>query len=180
MRGLVAIAFGILAVAAPGLALGALVLLFGAYAIVDGFVLLGALIVGRPEARHHVWEVAIIGALGVATGVVALVLPGITALALLYVAAFWAITTGAMAVLAAIRLRREIQGEIWLGLGGAISVLFGLFLVAFPGAGLLSLIWLVGVWAVAFGLSNLMLAYRLRTHRVRLLAAQPRSYGGAR
>jgi uncharacterized membrane protein HdeD (DUF308 family) len=170
IRGLVAIAFGVAAVAVPGLALWALVLLFGAYAIVDGGILLGALIIGRPEARHHTWEVAIIGALGIAAGVTALVYPGITALALLYVAAFWAITTGLMAVIAAIRLRREIQGEIWLGLGGLISIVFGLFLIAFPGAGLLSLVWLVGVWAIAFGLSNLLLAFRLRSHRMRLRA----------
>jgi len=171
VRGLAAIAFGILAFAVPGLALWALVLLFGAYAVVDGVVLLGGLIIGRPEPRHHAWEVAIIGAVGIAAGVTALVVPGITALALLYVAAFWAIATGAMAVIAAIRLRREITGEIWLGLGGVISIVFGLFLVAFPGAGLLSLVWLVGVWAVAFGLSSLMLALRLRAHRGRLLAA---------
>jgi uncharacterized membrane protein HdeD (DUF308 family) len=169
----------VLAIAVPGLALWALVLLFGAYAIVDGVVMLGALIIGRPEARHHTWEVAIIGAVGIVAGVIALVLPGITALALLYVAAFWAIVTGTLGVTAAIRLRRELTGEIWLALGGILSILFGLFLIAFPGAGLLSLVWLVGVWAIAFGLSNLMLAYRLRSHRVRHSASQPPSYGGA-
>lgn len=169
VRGIVAIAFGVLAFAVPGLALWALVLMFGLYAIVDGFILLGALIIGRPEARHHAWEVAIIGAIGIAAGVTALIVPGITALALLYVAAFWAIATGTLALVAAIRLRREIQGEIWLALGGLLTIGFGLILIAAPGPGLLSLIWLVGFWAVVFGLSNLMLAYRLRSHRLRLL-----------
>jgi uncharacterized membrane protein HdeD (DUF308 family) len=168
LRGIAAIIFGLIAFAVPGLALWALVLMFGVYAIADGVIVLGALSVGRPEARKHAWEVGLLGVISIVAGITALILPGITALALLYVAASWAIVTGVVAVAAAIRLRREISDEIWLGLGGIVSILFGAYLFAFPGAGLLSLVWLVGFWAVVFGISNLVLAYRLRTHHLRL------------
>ena len=87
--------------------------------------------------------------------------PGLTALSLLYLVAFWAIAMGTFQVIAAIALRREIEGEFWMVLGGVATIVFGAFLVAFPGEGLLSLVWLVGIWSVVFGVSSLGLAYRL-------------------
>jgi uncharacterized membrane protein HdeD (DUF308 family) len=165
IRGIAAIVFGVLAFAVPALALWALVLMFGVYAIVDGSSMFVSLILGSRSEHRPGLEVAFIGLLGVVAGVIAIVWPGITALALLYVAAFWAIVVGLFQVTAAIRLNRELSGEIWLAIGGLISILFGLYLVIFPGPGLLSLVWLVGLWAMMFGISNLLLARRLWPYR---------------
>jgi uncharacterized membrane protein HdeD (DUF308 family) len=162
IRGIAAILFGVLAFVWPGLTLVVLVALFAAYAFVDGIALLVSLIRGDPQARRHAWSVGIMGALGVVAGIVAFVLPGLTALSLLYVVAFWSVALGVFQVIAAIRLRREIEGELWMAIGGVLAIAFGIYLVALPGAGLLSLIWLVGLWAVVFGISSLVLAWRLR------------------
>jgi uncharacterized membrane protein HdeD (DUF308 family) len=162
MRGIAAIAFGVTALVWPGPTLFALVVLFGAYVLVDGATMLLALIRGDALARRHAWAVGAIGVLGILAGIVTLVWPDATALTLLYVVAFWAIATGVMQVIAAIALRREIDGELWMALGGVLSVIFGAYLVLYPGAGLLSLVWLVGFWAIVFGVSSLGLAWRLR------------------
>jgi uncharacterized membrane protein HdeD (DUF308 family) len=161
IRGIAAIAFGILAFIWPGTTLSVLVLLFGAYVLVDGVALLVALVRGDAVARRHGWAVAIMGVLGIGAGVVTFMWPGLTALSLLYVAAFWAIATGVFQVIAAIALRRELEGEFWMALGGVATIVFGALLIAAPGAGLLSLVWLVGIWSVVFGVSSLGLAYRL-------------------
>lgn len=172
VRGIAAILFGALAFVLPELTLTVLVALFAAYLLVDGVMLLVSLIRGDRAARRSVWAVAIMGVLGVVAGIAAFLWPGITALVLLFLVAFWAISMGVFQVVAAIRLRREIEGEFWMALGGLISIAFGVFLVVSPGAGLLSLVWLVGLWAIAFGVTNLVLAWRLRT-RYRDAAASP-------
>lgn len=162
VRGIAAILFGIVAFASPGITLTALVLLFGAYAFVDGISLLIALARGEAGARRHAWAVGIMGVLGIVASVVTIVWPGITALSLLYVVAVWAIGTGVFQTIAAVALRREIEGEFWMGLGGVMSVVFGILLIVSPGTGLLTLVWLLGFWAIVFGASSLGLAYRLR------------------
>jgi len=165
LRGLAAIVFGILAFVWPGITLWALILLFGAYMLVDGvFAIVAAVRVAGEAARW--WLLLVEGILGVLAGIVAFVWPGLTALALLYFVAAWAIVTGIFEIVGAIRLRREIEGEWALILGGALSVLFGVLLVAVgPGVGLLSLVWLIGVYAVAFGVLLLILAFRVRNER---------------
>jgi uncharacterized membrane protein HdeD (DUF308 family) len=168
IRGVAAIIFGILAFAWPGLTLAVLVLFFAAYLLVDGVALVVSLIRGDPLARRNAWAVGIMGVLGIVVGIIAFVYPGITALSLLYIAAFWSIVLGAFQIVAAIRVRRDIPGELWMIAGGVIAVVFGVYLVVLPGAGLLSLVWLVGIWAVLFGLSSLMFAWTLRGHRGRL------------
>jgi uncharacterized membrane protein HdeD (DUF308 family) len=162
IRGIAAIAFGILSVLWPGLTLAVLIALFAAYALVDGASLLISLIRGDPIARRNSWSVAIIGILGIAAAVIAILYPNITALTLLYVVAFWSIAIGVLQLVAAIRLRQEIEGELWLAIGGIISIVFGIYLVVFPGQGLLSLIYLVAIWSIAFGITSLILAFRLR------------------
>src|SRR5215203_4497086 len=103
------------------------------------------------------------GSAGVLAGLVAAFWPGLTALALLYFVAAWAIVSGILEIAGAIRLRREIEGEWALGLSGALSLLFGVLLVVIPApAGLLSLVWLIGAYALAFGVLLLVLAFRLR------------------
>jgi uncharacterized membrane protein HdeD (DUF308 family) len=163
LRGLFAILFGLLAFALPGLTLAALVILFGAYSLVDGiFALITA--VRAAEAHERWWLFVLEGLAGVAAGVITFMWPGITALVLLFLIAWWAVITGAFEIAAAIRLRREITGEWALALGGVASVIFGLLLLFRPGVGALAVIWLIGTYALIFGLLLLMLAFRLRAH----------------
>ena len=162
IRGVAAIAFGLLAFLWPSLTLLVLVTLFAAYLLIDGVTLLVALVRGEPGTRGHGWAIAIMGVLGIGVGIATIVWPAITALTLLYLIAFWAVTLGAVQVVAAFRLRREIAGELWLITGGALTILFGLFLAVFPGSGLLSLVWIAGAWAIVFGITSLVLAWRLR------------------
>lgn len=162
LRGLAAILFGILAFAWPGITLFVLIVFFGAYMLVDGiFAIVAAVRAAGEEARW--WLMLLEGVLGVVVGLVAFFWPGLTALALLYLIAAWAIVTGIMEIAAAIRLRREMVGEWALVLGGALSVLFGVLLVVIPArAGLLSLTWLIGAYAVVFGILLVVLAFRVR------------------
>jgi uncharacterized membrane protein HdeD (DUF308 family) len=163
LRGLAAVLFGILAFAWPGITLFVLVVFFGAYMLVDGiFAIVAAVRAAGDGARW--WLMLLEGILGVAVGLVAFFWPGLTALALLYLIAAWAIVTGIMEIAAAIRLRREVVGEWALILGGALSVLFGALLVVIPArAGLLSLTWLIGAYAVVFGVLQVVLAFRVRS-----------------
>ncbi len=161
VRGVAAIIFGALAFVWPGPTLAVLVILFGAYVLVDGISLLVALARGDVAARRHAWAVAIMGLLGIAVGITTFVWPGATALTLLYLVAFWSITMGIFQVAAAIALRREVEGEVWMAVGGVLSIVFGVLLVAAPGSGLLALVWLLGIYAILFGISSLGTAHRL-------------------
>jgi uncharacterized membrane protein HdeD (DUF308 family) len=162
VKGIAAIIFAALALVWPAPTLVVLTYMFGAYVLTDGVAMLIALISGNAEARSQGWAVGTMGALGIVAGLVTFFWPDVTALTLLYIVAVWAIATGVLQMIAAIALRREIDGEFWMGLGGLISVAFGVYLVAFPGAGLLSLVWLVGFWAAVSGFSSIGLAFRLR------------------
>jgi uncharacterized membrane protein HdeD (DUF308 family) len=161
VRGLAAIAFGILTWMQPGISLATLVLFFGAYSLVDGVFGAWAAIAGRKE--HESWWVLLLqGLLGVAVGVMTFVAPGVTAIALLFYIAIWAIATGVLEIVAAVRLRKEIEGEWLLGLGGLASVAFGVLLMAQPGAGALTLLWLIAAYAVVFGVLLVVLAFKAR------------------
>jgi uncharacterized membrane protein HdeD (DUF308 family) len=161
LRGLAAITLGVLAFVWPGITLQVLVLFFGAYALVDGLFMLVAAIGGRRHSEH--WGLLLLqGLLGIAIGVLTAIAPAVTAFALVLYIAAWALATGVMEIVAAIRLRREIEGELWLALGGVLSIGFGLLVLAFPLAGALSLIWAFGAYAVAFGISLVILGLRLR------------------
>jgi uncharacterized membrane protein HdeD (DUF308 family) len=162
LRGVIAIAFGVLAFAQPQLTLRVLVTLVAIYLLADGLSLLISYVRGDPEARRAGWSVAVMGIVGIVAGVAAFVWPNITALTLLVVVAFWAILTGIFQVIAAIRLRREIQGELLMAIGGILSIAFGVYLLVNPSDGLLSLVWLVGFWAVVFGVTQILLAFRIR------------------
>lgn len=162
LRGIVAILFGVLAFARPGITLEVLVYLFAFWALFDGiFSLIGS--VGAAEAREPWWPLVFIGLLGIAAGLVTLRWPGITALALLVVIAFWSIFIGILEIVAAVRLRELISGEGWLILAGIASFAFGVLLIIYPGPGLLALVWLVGLYAIIFGIAQLMLGFRLRS-----------------
>jgi uncharacterized membrane protein HdeD (DUF308 family) len=174
IRGVSAIAFGVLAIAWPQLTIVTLVLLFGVYALIDGVSSLVAVIRGDPETRGRGLWFALMGVVGILAGIYAFLFPGLTTIALLYVVAAWAIVTGVLQVMAAVWLRREIEGEWLLALGGLLSVVFGLLLVIAPGAGIMSLLFVLAIWAIIFGVSLLGVALRMRS----LQRTDPRS--GAR
>jgi uncharacterized membrane protein HdeD (DUF308 family) len=162
IRGVAAIAFGIMAFLWPGLTLIVLITLFAAFMLIDGVSLLVALFRGDTATRGHRLAVGLMGVLSIGAAIVAVAVPGLTALALLYLVAFWAIALGISQLITAFRLRRDVSGEVWLVLGGLLTIVFGVLLLAFPGTGLVSLIWLVGAWAIAYGFTSLVVAWRLR------------------
>jgi uncharacterized membrane protein HdeD (DUF308 family) len=162
LRGLVAIAFGVLIWFQPGISLAALVLLFGAYSMADGILGVWTAIAGRKE--HESWWVLLLGGLlGIGVGVLTFLAPGITALVLLFYIAIWAIATGVLEIVAAIHLRKEIEGEWWLILSGLASVVFGAVLIAQPGVGALAVLWLIATYAIVFGVLLVILAFKARS-----------------
>jgi uncharacterized membrane protein HdeD (DUF308 family) len=161
-RGLAALAFGLVTLIAPGLSLIALVLAFGAYAFVDGvFTIISGL--RRRGTTDPLWLVMLQGLAGIAAGVITLLRPGISALALLYVVAAWALVTGTLEVVTAIRLRKSIKGEWLLILSGILSVALGVVIALFPGPGALALAIWIGAYAFVSGALLVTLAIRLRT-----------------
>ena len=163
VRGLAAVLFGLAALFWPGLTLLVLVTFFGAYALVDGIF---ALVAGlRGSEAHRRWLLLAEGVLGALAGLITFFWPGIMALVLLYIIAFWAIFTGILEVMVAISLRREIENEWLMALSGVLSILFGLALAVLPGVGLLSLVWLMGIYALVFGIALVVLGFRVRGHR---------------
>lgn len=160
VRGLCAIAFGILAWIWPGLTVFVMIVLFGAYALVDGIAAIVAAVRGVPGTSRP-W-LAVTGALGVLLGIAALAWPGLTSLVLLMLIAAWAVVTGVFEIVAAVRLRREIRGEGWHIASGIISVLLGIALFAWPATGVLALVWLIGLFSIVFGVVALVAAFQLR------------------
>lgn len=161
IRGVIAILFGLAALLRPDIALAALILLFGAYALVDGvFAIVG--VFGGTRSGTPRWLLLLEGVVGILAGIIAFVNPGLTAIALLYLVAAWAIITGLAEIATAIRLRHEMTGEWALILGGILSVIFGVLLAILPSVGILSLIWLIGIYAVVFGVLMLIAAFRVR------------------
>jgi uncharacterized membrane protein HdeD (DUF308 family) len=162
LRGTAALLFGVLALVWPGVTLIVLVALFACYALVSGGVaLVGAL---RNRRDRGWWLALVLGLVSLAAGVLAIVYPGITALALVLVMGVNAVISGALEIAMAVRLRREIEGkgEWLLGFAGFVSILFGVFVLAFPGPGALALVWLVAVHAMTIGILLLIAAFRLR------------------
>jgi uncharacterized membrane protein HdeD (DUF308 family) len=155
LRGIAAVLFGFLAFVWPGLTLVALVFLFGAYALVDGIT---ALFVG---GRARAWWMVFAGVLGIIAGVLTFIFPGITAVWLLILIASWAIVRGLFEIVAAIKLRKELMNEWMLILGGVSSIIFGVLLILNPVAGALAMVWLIGAYALVFGIMMIVLAVRL-------------------
>jgi uncharacterized membrane protein HdeD (DUF308 family) len=172
LRGLAAIVFGVIALLLPGITLLALVLLFAAYALVDGVFKVAAGVRRRPDGSRDRWSV-LAGLLGIVAGIIAAVWPGMTALVLLIVIAAWAIVTGIFEIVAAYRLRDQIDGEALLALGGVLSIVFGVLALAMPSAGALAIVWLIGAYAMATGIVLLIAAYRLYQRHRRHEPASP-------
>lgn len=161
LRGVAALAFGLLTLIWPGLTLWVLVVLFGAYALVDGVFTLIDVARNRPGTAEHRGWLIVEGVAGIAAGIVTFVWPAITALALLFVIAAWAFVIGVARVSAAIRLRHIVDHAWLMGLAGVLSILFAILLVITPGAGALVITWLIGWWAVVVGVTLLMAAWRV-------------------
>jgi uncharacterized membrane protein HdeD (DUF308 family) len=161
LRGLIAVIFGVLALVKPDITLEALVVLFGFFAIVDGiFSLVGGIsLIGSGVP----WGGPVFGGLfGIGIGIVTFIWPGLTALTLLYLIAFWAIFTGIMEIMTAVQMRQMLPHPVLLGFAGALSILFGVLLVVYPSSGALAVIWLIGLYAIIFGVSFIVLGFRMR------------------
>ena len=162
LRGIAGVLFGIITFIAPGISLATLVLVYGAYALVDGvFAVVSA--VRRHGSTDRWWVMLIEGIAGIAAGLVTFFWPGITALALLYLIAVWSLLTGVMEVIAAVRLRKIIAGEWLLALSGVLSIGFGVLLALFPAPGALAVVLWIGAYAIVFGCLLIALGLRLRS-----------------
>jgi uncharacterized membrane protein HdeD (DUF308 family) len=164
LRGVAGIIFGILAFVMPVLTLAALVMLFGAYALVDGVFSIIAVATGRAGARSW-WALLLAGLVGIAAGLVTFFMPGLTALTLAYVIGAWAIVSGVLHIITAIRLRKVIENEWWLALSGALAVVFGVFMLRAPAAGALAVVLWIGAFAFVYGVVLVALGITLRVRR---------------
>jgi uncharacterized membrane protein HdeD (DUF308 family) len=160
LRGVLAILFGLVCLFFPPIAVVGLATLFGLWLILDGISGISAAWSSR--AHRNWWLSLLEGFAGLVAGVLAVLWPVITALILTLLVGAWAILTGVFEIWTAIRLREQIRGELFLAIAGVISILFGLYIVIFPGAGILSVLWLIAVFAMAFGVSLIGLGWRLR------------------
>jgi uncharacterized membrane protein HdeD (DUF308 family) len=161
LRGLLWIVLGYVVLTRPAISLVSLTLLFGAFAIGDGLATMVSAFGGRGEHEHW-WVLLLAGLAGIAAGVLTLLNPAITAIVLLVYIALWALVRGALELVTAIRLRREIEGELWLGLAGLASIAFGVMAIMRPGAGALAVLWLIGIYAIAYGVMLVVLGMRAR------------------
>ncbi len=161
LRGIFSVIFGVLAFVMPAITLATLVIIWGAYAFTDGIIALWSAASGSTHSDDR-WLVGLQGVIGLAAGVITLVMPGATALGLLIAIAAWSLVVGALQIVAAIKLRKEIEGEFWLGLSGLISILFAFFIMARPGEGALAVIWLIGAYALVFGVFLIAFAFRIK------------------
>lgn len=166
VRGVAAILFGILAIVMPGISLFLLIILWGAYALVDG--VLNLILAARRARAGRSWGWLLFeGIVSVGAGVVTFAWPGITGLVLLFVIAVWAVLTGIARIVAAIGLRRQISGEWLLATSGVVSIAFGVLLMLYPASGALALVWMIGAYAIVFGVLLIGLGLRLNHWRRR-------------
>jgi uncharacterized membrane protein HdeD (DUF308 family) len=162
IRGVAGVLFGIGALVWPPVAVAALVLLFGAYALVDGIFNIVAAVRAPREGRRWGW-LTFSGVIGIAAGLITFFWPGFTTLALVVVVASWSVVTGVAEIVAAIRLRKLIRHEwLWI-LSGLLSVAFGVLLALLPAAGAVALAIWIGAYMLVFG--ALLIAFGLRLRK---------------
>jgi uncharacterized membrane protein HdeD (DUF308 family) len=162
IRGFLGIGLGVITFVWPGITLASLVILFAAYALVDGVMAIVAAV--RSLKSHERWGAFLLeGIAGIAAGLITMAWPAITALWLIYLIAAWAIVTGIFEIVAAVRLRKEIEGEWLLALTGVASLIFGVLIMASPLAGALVIAIWVGAYAFVFGVLLVALGFRLRS-----------------
>src|SRR5712692_10172882 len=160
LRGAIGVLFGLMALAWPGITLEVLVLFFGAWALIDGIFAIAAAL--RGQTGQPRWMLLLEGVVGILVWLVAFLAPEVVALAFVYLIGAWALVTGLFEIGAAIHLRKEIQGEWILALSGILSVVFGIVIAIWPGAAALAFVWLIGAYAIIFGVLLIVLAFKLR------------------
>jgi uncharacterized membrane protein HdeD (DUF308 family) len=172
IRGIAAVIFGLLAFFWPGATWVAVGILFGAYAFVDGvFAIVSA--VRAAQAHERWWPFVLEGIVGLVIAAITFYDVGITIIALYFTIAAWAFITGILELVAAVQLRKAIQNEILLIIGGIASILFAVLMIWRPIAGAVAVIWLIGAYAIIFGITMIALSLRLRSH------AEPAAAAGA-
>lgn len=160
LRGLAAIIFGLLIWFQPAITIMVLVIFFGAYTLVEG--IFGIIAAFQSKKTHPDWWLLLLWSLvSIIVGILTFILPIATAYALLCLIAAWAIISGIFQIATAVKLRKQTQGEVWLILGGILSVLFGIALFVWPLSGALAIAWLIGIYAMIFGVINLIVAFRV-------------------
>lgn len=169
IRGVVAILFGVLAFRMPGLTLVTMVLLFGAFAFVDGIFAL-VLAIGGWSKRDDHWPLLLEGIFGILIGIMAYRAPGITVVTVLLYIAAWSLLTGVLKIVAAVRLRKEMEHEWWLVMSGLLSLVFAMILMAYPVAGVLAMTWLIGAYAVVLGVMQIFFGFELHSVHKRVAA----------
>ncbi len=160
-RGIIAVLFGLAAILLPGITLDILVLLIGAFFFVDGIMSIVTSF-GSRRVEQRWWLSLLEGIAGVLIGVITFFMPGITLVAVILMIAAWALITGVFEILAAVRLRKVITGEWFLALSGIISIIFGVVLLVTPGVGAVALVWILGMYALFFGILLLFLGFKLK------------------
>lgn len=161
LRGIAALLFGLVAIFWPGISLGALVILFGAYALADGLIaLVASLRMARGEPSRSF--VALTGITGILIGLISILWPQATIMLLLYMVAAWALLFGIIEIAGSLRLKRQVSPDWPLSKGGIILVAFALLLIAFPGAVAVAATWVIGIFALMIGVALLGFAWRRR------------------
>jgi len=162
-RGVLALLFALIAFLLPGITLASLILVFGVFAFADGILLFGSAMRALRNKNGDAPWLFLHSLAGIVTGLITFLWPGVTAAVLIALIAFWAIVTGILELALAIRLRRIIEHEIYLGLSGLFSIILGIFIILIPAAGLLAWVWILGAYAFASGVMLIALALRLRS-----------------
>ncbi len=161
VKGILAVLFSIVAFRSPAVTLALLVLAFGVYALLDGLFSLAVAITGWSH-RENRWLLLLEGLIGIGAGIVTLRATALTAVALAIFIAAWALSTGVLKIITAIRLRKEISNELWLGLSGAASVIFAFLVMLNPLAGAIAIVWLIAWYALIMGGLLIVLSFQLR------------------
>lgn len=161
LRGIIAILFGITAWAWPSLTLATLIWLSGIWLVIDGIFAIITAIVNRNNVER-IWPLILIGLAGIGFGVFILSYPGFTVVWLIVTIGIYAIVSGVSGIFHAIKLRNEIDNEWSMGFFGLVSVVFGIMMIAFPGAGALSLIWVIALYAIIIGVTEILFGFRIR------------------
>ncbi len=164
LRGVASIAFGAMAILWPGLTIVVLVVMWGAWAFVDGITSLVTAYKAR-DGGKPIWPLVLIGVLGIAAGLITFFAPGVAAVTLLMFIAAWAIVTGVLEIVHAIRVRKSISNEWMLILSGVLSVVVGLYMLSSPAGGALAIIWVIAFWSILFGVLLCSAAFRLKKAR---------------
>lgn len=163
IRGIAAILFGVAALVWPQITLEVLVFLFGAFALADGVFALVAGIMASGADGGLRWSLVLSGIVGIGAGLITFFWPGVTATVLLSIIIAWAIISGVLEIVAALRMREVIDNEWLYILSGALSVLFGVLALVYPNSGALSIVWMIAIFAIAYGITLVGFAFRVRS-----------------